>query len=64
MEINQENNLNFKKYLEVERNYSPATVVAYMADLNEFTSFLIEENITSYLAVELLDVRLFFDAFA
>ena len=56
MEINQENNLNFKKYLEVERNYSPATVVAYMADLNEFTSFLIEENITSYLAVELLDV--------
>ncbi|ODJ53586.1 tyrosine recombinase XerC [Brochothrix thermosphacta] len=59
MEINQENNLNFKKYLEVERNYSPATVVAYMADLNEFTSFLIEENITSYLAVELLDVRLF-----
>lgn len=51
--------LNFTQYLEVERNYSAATVLAYQADVSDFTLFLNSENIGTYGAVEMLDIRLY-----
>jgi len=35
----------FKNYLEVERNVSEHTRIAYLADVNEFFHYLIENNL-------------------
>lgn len=34
----------FEDYLRLEKNYSPHTVTAYLADIEEFTNFLKDKD--------------------
>lgn len=48
----------FQEYLEVERQYSPETVTAYLSDLQEFQAFLkANGEFTDFRHVDDLDVQ-------
>jgi len=49
----------FTRYLQVERNASPHTVKQYVADINEFVSFMEQHQITVFAAVSYLHGRSF-----
>lgn len=49
----------FLDYIKVEKRYSVNTLKAYDFDLNEFTTFLEEQNIDSFQKVNLKELRLY-----
>lgn len=48
----------FLEYLKYQRNYSENTVLSYKQDLDEFHSFLFDQNI-DYLKLSVRDIRMF-----
>ncbi|MCK9536226.1 MAG: tyrosine recombinase XerC [Bacilli bacterium] len=50
---NQELILKFKIYLEIERSYSPHTVLNYINDIKEFSNYLKTNNLGSLINIEI-----------
>ena len=59
MSTNQTYIHSFIQFLQIEKNYSPHTIVNYEDDINEFVQFLLSENIDALANVQYQDVRLY-----
>lgn len=57
-----ENLANFLRYLDLERNYSVLTQLAYEEDINDFFDFLKETGSNDYLMITTQDVRIYLSA--
>ncbi|MBM7659373.1 integrase/recombinase XerC [Bacillus mesophilus] len=49
----------FTEYLQIERNYSPYTIVYYTQDIEEFVEFMNSQSINSISQVTYTDVRIY-----
>ncbi|CAM4022587.1 recombinase XerC [Bacillus manliponensis] len=49
----------FVEYLQIERNYSKYTIAGYQNDIEHFVQFMKRENISSFMDVTYVDVRLY-----
>lgn len=59
MSINQTSVHSFFQFLQIEKNYSPHTILNYEDDINEFVQFLANESIGELNNVTYSDVRLY-----
>lgn len=59
MSTNREHVEMFIRYLQVERNYSTHTILNYNKDIEHFSSFMEQHDMTSYAAVSYGFVRLY-----
>lgn len=49
----------FVEYLQIERNYSKYTIAGYQSDIEHFMQFMKRENISTFMDVTYVDVRLY-----